>query len=57
MKAVKVTAEFEVPDDATYEDIQEFFEFELGYRSMLSGKNSLASQDLPPARSVEVRDW
>ena len=42
---VKVELEIEVPDNISFEDVEEFLQFELHYNGQCSGDNPMFDED------------
>lgn len=59
MKKKTVTIEFEIPDDISDEDFEEWVEFELGWNASCRCNNPLLEEycvsDLET--SFDIRDW
>lgn len=59
MKKKTVTIGFEIPDEISDEDFEEWVEFELGWNAQCSGDNPLLEEycvsDLET--NFDVRDW
>ena len=59
MKKKTVMIEFEIPDEISDEDFEEWAEFELGWSAQCSGDNPLIEEycvyDLET--NFDIRDW
>ena len=59
MKKKTVTIEFEIPDEISDEDFEEWAEYELGWNARCSCKNPLLEEycvsDLET--NFDIRDW